>query len=169
MQKPKAVCPLPYLTSKVPPNRHHFKASDFGSFPARILSPTLSHRLLFSLKKPPLFYGVPCALCTNFFAGRERIDELDMFVEVPFLCLCCCCCTEAKRSPSPLSTSYLVFSTFVPFTCSVFTRFSTLNSFSVLLGGSAVCLYAWSFFFFFNSQCFIFFKTITREVLHGSS
>lgn len=33
LQKPKAVCPLPYLTSKVPPNLHHYTASDFGSVP----------------------------------------------------------------------------------------------------------------------------------------
>lgn len=114
------------------------KLLTLGVSPKDILPNPISQA---SFLKKTLFYGVPCALCTNFFAGRERIDELDMFVEVLFLCLCCCLCTEAKRSPSSLSM-YLLFDLFhfCPFTCSVFTCFSTLSSFSVLLSGSPVCM-----------------------------
>lgn len=108
LQKPKAVCPLPYLTSKVPPNLRHFKASDFGSPPSpspQDIFPNAISRASFS--NSFLFYGVPCAKCTNFFAGRGMIVDLDMFVGVLFPCLCCCRCTKAKRSP--LSIIYLFF------------------------------------------------------------
>lgn len=126
-----------------------------GYFPNQ----TLSHRLLF---KNLFFYGVPCALCTNFFAGRGRLDKLDMFVEVPFLCLCCCRCIEAKRSPSPLSTSSLIFSTSVPLPvlCSL------LSPLWVPFQCCSVALLCVRLVFIPHS---LFLFTITRAVLHGSS
>lgn len=109
LQKPKAVCPLPYLTSKVPPNRHHFKASDFGSFPKDIFPNTIS-QASFSNS----FFMVSLVLNALTSLQAERIDKLDMFVEVLFFYLffVFAVVTVPRPNTHPLHI-YLLFDLFI--------------------------------------------------------